>query len=101
MEFILGVEAVKKLMEAVDTYIPTPIRDLDKPFLMPIEGISFSLLIYFIFIMKMCFLSLEGVLFAQEESREELLQREKNWKLLDLDQLSKLQLLGLKCFTKV
>jgi elongation factor Tu len=34
----IGVESVKKLMEAVDSYIPTPVRDLDKPFLMPIEG---------------------------------------------------------------
>ena len=34
----IGVEAIAKLMAAVDTYIPTPVRDLDKPFLMPIEG---------------------------------------------------------------
>lgn len=34
----IGVEAIKKLMDAVDSYIPTPTRDLDKPFLMPIEG---------------------------------------------------------------
>ena len=34
----IGVEAIRKLMEAVDSYIPTPTRDLDKPFLMPIEG---------------------------------------------------------------
>src|SRR6266699_790048 len=27
------------LMEAVDTYIPEPIRDVDKPFLMPIEDV--------------------------------------------------------------
>jgi elongation factor Tu len=27
------------LMEAVDTYVPTPDRDLDKPFLMPIEDV--------------------------------------------------------------
>jgi elongation factor Tu len=31
-------EKVKELMEAVDDYIPDPVRDLDKPFLMPIEG---------------------------------------------------------------
>jgi elongation factor Tu len=31
-----GVEA---LMEAVDSYVPMPARDLDKPFLMPIEDI--------------------------------------------------------------
>src|SRR5205085_7199119 len=29
--------AIWKLMEAVDTYIPTPPRPVDKPFLMPIE----------------------------------------------------------------
>ena len=33
------VESVKKLMDAVDEYIPTPTHDLDKPFLMPIEDI--------------------------------------------------------------
>ena len=26
-------------MEAVDTYIPTPVREMDKPFLMPVEDI--------------------------------------------------------------
>ena len=26
-------------MDAVDSYIPTPVRELDKPFLMPIEDI--------------------------------------------------------------
>src|SRR5436190_7561391 len=31
--------AIWKLMEAVDTYIPTPPRPVDKPFLMPIEDI--------------------------------------------------------------
>ncbi|MDL2292272.1 elongation factor Tu [Acholeplasma sp. OttesenSCG-928-E16] len=29
--------AIKELMEAVDTYIDTPVRPTDKPFLMPIE----------------------------------------------------------------
>ena len=33
------VESVKKLMDAVDEYIPTPTHDLDKPFLMPIEDV--------------------------------------------------------------
>jgi elongation factor Tu len=32
-------EAIWKLMEAVDSYIPTPPRPVDKPFLMPIEDI--------------------------------------------------------------
>jgi elongation factor Tu len=32
-------EAIVKLMEAVDDYIPTPERDLDKPFLMPVEDV--------------------------------------------------------------
>ena len=30
---------IKELMNALDTYIPTPIRETDKPFLMPIEDI--------------------------------------------------------------
>jgi elongation factor Tu len=34
-----GVESVTKLMEALDTYIPVPERDVDKPFLMPIEDV--------------------------------------------------------------
>ncbi|BCD61449.1 MULTISPECIES: elongation factor Tu [Nitratiruptor] len=32
-------EKILKLMEAVDEYIPTPERDIDKPFLMPIEDV--------------------------------------------------------------
>ncbi len=32
-------ECIWKLMEAVDSYIPTPVRAMDKPFLMPIEDI--------------------------------------------------------------
>ncbi|KAJ2748395.1 translation elongation factor Tu, partial [Coemansia nantahalensis] len=35
----LGVESIRKLMDAVDEWIPTPERDLDKPFLMPVEDI--------------------------------------------------------------
>ena len=35
----LGTEAIMKLMEAVDTAIPTPKREVDKPFLMPIEDV--------------------------------------------------------------
>jgi len=31
--------AIWKLMDAVDTYIPEPVRDIDKPFLMPIEDV--------------------------------------------------------------
>src|SRR5213079_2479123 len=30
---------ILELMEAVDSYIPEPVRDLDKPFLMPIEDV--------------------------------------------------------------
>ncbi|MCM1371191.1 MAG: elongation factor Tu [Clostridium sp.] len=33
------VEAIDKLMEQVDTWIETPVRDTDKPFLMPIEDV--------------------------------------------------------------
>ena len=34
-----GKESVLKLMEAIDTYIPTPDRPKDLPFLMPIEDV--------------------------------------------------------------
>ena len=33
------VAKIKELMNALDTYIPTPVREVDKPFLMPIEDI--------------------------------------------------------------
>jgi len=35
----MGVGSVDKLLEAIDSYIPEPTRDVDKPFLMPIEDI--------------------------------------------------------------
>ena len=35
----IGHDAILKLMEAVDSWIPTPERPLDKPFLMPIEDV--------------------------------------------------------------
>ena len=35
----LGEQAILKLMEAVDAYIPQPARDVDKPFLMPVEDV--------------------------------------------------------------
>ena len=35
----LGKEAILKLMEAIDTYIPQPVRPKDKAFLMPIEDV--------------------------------------------------------------
>jgi elongation factor Tu len=35
----IGAGQILKLMQAVDDYIPTPKRDLDKPFLMPIEDV--------------------------------------------------------------
>jgi elongation factor Tu len=34
-----AIEQVVELMNAVDTYVPEPVRDLDKPFLMPIEDV--------------------------------------------------------------
>jgi len=34
-----GVAGVLKLMEALDDYIPIPQRDVDKPFMMPIEDV--------------------------------------------------------------
>jgi len=35
----LGTSAVKKLVEALDSYIPEPVRAIDQPFLMPIEDV--------------------------------------------------------------
>jgi elongation factor Tu len=35
----LGEQAIMKLIEAVDSYIPQPVRALDKPFLMPVEDV--------------------------------------------------------------
>ena len=35
----IGIPSIMKLVEALDTYIPTPERDTDKTFLMPIEDV--------------------------------------------------------------
>lgn len=35
----LGVPAIEKLLNALDEYIPLPKRDVEKPFLMPVEGV--------------------------------------------------------------
>ena len=35
----VGAGAILKLLEAVDSYIPIPERDVDKPFLMPVEDV--------------------------------------------------------------
>jgi len=35
----IGVPAIEKLMAEMDSYIPEPERDMDKPFLMPIEDV--------------------------------------------------------------
>ena len=35
----MGAGAIRKLMEACDTYFDVPVRDLDKPFLMSIEDV--------------------------------------------------------------
>ncbi|MDQ6988728.1 MAG: elongation factor Tu, partial [Mariprofundaceae bacterium] len=35
----IGAPAIHRLMEAVDTFIPTPKREVDKDFLMPIEDV--------------------------------------------------------------
>jgi elongation factor Tu len=34
-----GVASIEALLNALDTFIPMPVRDIDKPFLMPIEDI--------------------------------------------------------------
>jgi len=35
----IGVPSILKLVEALDTFIPLPERDVDKPFLMPVEDV--------------------------------------------------------------
>jgi elongation factor Tu len=35
----LGTQSIDKLMEALDSYIPEPVRAIDGPFLMPIEDV--------------------------------------------------------------
>jgi len=35
----MGEQAIMKLMDAIDSYIPTPTREIDKPFIMPIEDV--------------------------------------------------------------
>lgn len=34
-----GSASIQKLMDAIDTYIPQPVREIDKPFLMPVEDV--------------------------------------------------------------
>ncbi len=35
----LGMESIQRLMDALDAYIPEPKRDVDRPFLMPVEDV--------------------------------------------------------------
>lgn len=35
----IGADAVMKLLAEVDKFIPTPVRELDKPFLLPVENV--------------------------------------------------------------
>jgi elongation factor Tu len=35
----IWVDKIMELMDAVDSYIPLPVRDIDKPFLMPVEDV--------------------------------------------------------------
>lgn len=35
----IGYESIQKLLDALDEYIPEPTREIDKPFLMPIESV--------------------------------------------------------------
>ena len=35
----IGVPSIPRLVDALDTFIPEPERDIDKPFLMPVEDV--------------------------------------------------------------
>jgi hypothetical protein len=39
----LGAKSIQELMRTVDSYIPQPERDLNKPFMLPIESVRCSL----------------------------------------------------------
>lgn len=43
----IGEDRVEALMEACDTWLDAPERDLDKPFLLPVEGEFFFFLFFF------------------------------------------------------
>ena len=47
----LGKEAILALMDAVDEYVPTPTRALDRPFQMPVEDV-FSIQVSFRFLIR-------------------------------------------------
>jgi elongation factor Tu len=34
-----GIKSIQKLLDACDSFIPEPVRELDKPFLMPVEDV--------------------------------------------------------------
>lgn len=35
----IGSDAINKLLQEVDSFIPTPVRELEKPFLLPVESV--------------------------------------------------------------
>lgn len=35
----IGSTAIEQLLKEVDAFIPTPVRDLDKPFMLPVEAV--------------------------------------------------------------
>lgn len=35
----IGADAITQLLKEVDAFIPTPVRELDKPFLLPVESV--------------------------------------------------------------
>lgn len=35
----IGSEQILKLLSEIDTHVPTPVRELDKPFLLPVENV--------------------------------------------------------------
>jgi elongation factor Tu len=35
----IGTQSIQRLLDALDTYIPDPIREINKPFIMPVESV--------------------------------------------------------------
>jgi len=39
LNFFAGVNAVLELLKTIDNHVPTPVRELDKPFMLPVENV--------------------------------------------------------------
>ena len=87
-----GEKAILELLKAVDTAIPTPVRELDKPFLIPIENvytipgkytIEKYFAFYFVYLVSFIIYLQEEEQLQQADWNEELLRKELSVKFWD------------------